>query len=244
VRILLALAMVLLGKALPTPKAAPPMGPGGPTPVPVGPGLGGGAAAVEATASTVKIVNGVIVLVGPGGTLTMAAMQGQGGEGGGGDQPKPKDPGEEKAPAETSKAPESAGPSAAGTGPKPARPLKPPAARHTATRVTQRTLAKGSNTVIEPGVDVAADVAAINGGGATRVGGNYSVNGRTYGVHDGTLYPIDGPGLHPLSRGAFKALGVYNEFGNSARAADILARMGTSQADANAALRVWEIIHP
>jgi hypothetical protein len=126
----------------------------------------------------------------------------------------------------------------------PKQPLRPPAARHTATRVGQRTLAKEVNTVIEPGVDVAGDVAAINAGKATRVGGNWVVNGRTYGAHDGTLYPIEGPGFHQLTRGAFKALGVYNKFGNTAEAAEILSKMGTSAADRAAALRVHQGIRP
>jgi hypothetical protein len=126
----------------------------------------------------------------------------------------------------------------------PAVPLRGPAARHTASRVTQRSVAKDVNTVIEPGVRVADDVAAINAGQAVRSGNTFAVNGRTYGVHDGTLYPISGPGFHTLSRGGYKALGVYNTFGNTPRAAEILSRMGTSSADNAAALRVFEIISP
>ena len=108
----------------------------------------------------------------------------------------------------------------------------------------QRTLTKEVNTVIEPGVDVAGDVADINAGKATRVGENWVVNGRTYGVHDGTLYPIEGPGFYKLTRGAFKALGVFNEFGNTPRAADILSKMKTSAPDRAAALRVYEGTRP
>jgi hypothetical protein len=128
------------------------------------------------------------------------------------------------------------------TGSAPSVPLRRPAPRHSAARVNQRTVAKELNTVIEPGVDVAGDVAAINAGQATRVGGNYVIHGRTYGVHDGTLYPISGPGFHQLSRGAFKALGVLNELGNTERAAEILGRMGVSAADRAAALRVFEVL--
>src|SRR5262245_44530536 len=87
----------------------------------------------------------------------------------------------------------------------PPGPLRPPAARHYLFRVTPRTLAKGMNTVIEPGVDVTGDVAAVNAGQATRLGDTFVINGRTYGVHAGTLYPISGPGFHQLNRGAFKA---------------------------------------
>jgi hypothetical protein len=128
------------------------------------------------------------------------------------------------------------------TGPSLPAPLRRPAPRHSAARVNQRTVAKELNTVIEPGVDVAGDVAAINAGQATRVGGNFVIHGRTYGVHDGTLYPISGPGFHQLSRGAFKALGVLNELGNTARASEILGRMGISAPDRAAALRVFEVL--
>jgi hypothetical protein len=126
----------------------------------------------------------------------------------------------------------------------PRRALQPPARRHRADDVTQRSLAKEKNTVIEPGVDVAGDVAAINRGSATRVNGNYSINGRVYGEHKGTLYPLFGPGFHTLSRAAYKALGVYNAFGITPHAERILDRMRTSQTDRLSARRVWSIFHP
>ena len=123
----------------------------------------------------------------------------------------------------------------------PEQPLHgPEARRHSATRVRQKTWTRPLNTVYEPWVDVASDVAAINEGKATRVGQNWVVNGRTYGVHDGTLYPIQGPGLHQLSNRAYKALGVFNQFGNTPRAAEILSKMGTSATDREAALLVYE----
>jgi hypothetical protein len=75
-----------------------------------------------------------------------------------------------------------------------------------------------------------------------RVNGNYVINGRTYGVHDGTLFPISGPGFHYLTRPQFKAFGVYNEFGNTARAAEILDKMGIATSDRAEALRVFEVI--
>jgi len=105
-------------------------------------------------------------------------------------------------------------------------------------------VAKGANSVIEPGVDVAGDVALINSGQAQGGPNNtITVNGRTYGTHpNGRLYPIKGPGIHPLSRPAFKALGVFNKFGNSDRAAFVLNRMGVHLADRKAALQVWMLL--
>ncbi len=120
--------------------------------------------------------------------------------------------------------------------------LRGPASRHWAARVSQKTVAKSVNTVVEPGVNVAGDVAAINSGQAARQGGTYIINGRTYGVHDGTLYPISGPGFHQLSRAQFKALGVYNCFGDTVRTSGILAKMGISEADISAARAVFEVL--
>ncbi|WP_197740795.1 hypothetical protein [Tuwongella immobilis] len=105
-------------------------------------------------------------------------------------------------------------------------------------------MAKDLNTVIEPGVDVAADVEAINQGLAQRAGDRFIVNGRTYGVHDGTLYPISGPGLHQLDRGGFKALGVLNKFGDSPRAAEIMQKMGLSQDAIDAGRAAWKAGQP
>jgi hypothetical protein len=36
---------------------------------------------------------------------------------------------------------------------------------------------------------------------------------------NGTVFPVSGPGFHDASRGGFKALGAYNEFGGATAAA-------------------------
>jgi hypothetical protein len=85
-----------------------------------------------------------------------------------------------------------------------------------------------------------ADIAAINRGEAIRHGQTYIVNDRIYGLDpSGVAYPISGPGIHVLDRGAFKALGVYNRFGESARAEEILDAMGVQAASRAAALTAW-----
>jgi hypothetical protein len=59
-------------------------------------------------------------------------------------------------------------------------------------------------------------------------------------VHDGTLYPISGPGFHQMNRGAFQALGVFNKFGNTPEAHAILARMkNVGPPEVQAALSAW-----
>jgi len=117
--------------------------------------------------------------------------------------------------------------------------LRSPSPRHYATRIKQTTVAKEVNTVISPDVDVAADVKAIRAGKAIRVAGGYIVNNRTYGVIADELYPVSGEGFYQLNRGAFKALGVFSKFGETPQAAEILAKMKTTEADRAAALEVW-----
>ncbi len=125
------------------------------------------------------------------------------------------------------------------------RVFKGPGDRHFPKRVQQgKTRTKAQNTVIEPGVDVAGDVAAINAGLAKNVGENLVVNGRTYGVHPdtGRLFPISGPGFHQLNRGAHKALGIFNKFGETPKAHEILGKMhDVGEAEARQALDIWRL---
>src|SRR5438067_1995807 len=106
--------------------------------------------------------------------------------------------------------------------------VRAPHPRHRLARVTQRSRAKPLNTVIASWVDVPADIIAINAGEANRRGDLYEIKGRTYGIEpSGTAYPVSGPGIRSLDRAAYRALGVYNRFGLTARAEQILNRMGT-----------------
>lgn len=89
------------------------------------------------------------------------------------------------------------------------------------------------------------DVAAINRGEAIRRGEQYLVNGRRYVMEaTGRLYPVDGVGLRPLSRAAYKALGVYNTFGMSARAEGILDAMKVGENERIPARAAWQAGHP
>lgn len=114
-----------------------------------------------------------------------------------------------------------------------------PASRHFYSKITQGSVAKDLNTVIMPGTDVSADVSAINAGKAAKVGDTFSINGRTYGIHDGTLYPISGDGFVTLDRGAYKALGVYKKFGVGTKAETILNNMGVTVETRNQAIDVY-----
>lgn len=61
-----------------------------------------------------------------------------------------------------------------------------------------------------------------------REGEFYRVRGRVYGTHDGRFCPISGPGIHSLSRGEFKALGLLNTLGDNSRMLAIAEAAGIS----------------
>ena len=88
-----------------------------------------------------------------------------------------------------------------------------PDRRHYAHRLTARSRRHtGENTVIMPWVDVMTDVQAIRDGLAIRDGNSFFVNGRTYVLEpDRRLFPRDGEGFHRLTRGAYRALALYND---------------------------------
>jgi RHS repeat-associated protein len=123
--------------------------------------------------------------------------------------------------------------------------VRAPASRHRASTVTQRTLTKESNTVIDPSVNVGADVEAINAGGAT-LGRNAqgeltaTINGRTYAIESGgTLSPRTGEGFTTLTRGGFRVLGILNKFGPTPQSWEIMNASGISVADQARGFSVW-----
>lgn len=65
-----------------------------------------------------------------------------------------------------------------------------------------------------PWVNFGQDLAAILAGHAVRNGNRFRVNGREYMLEGGgRLYPVSGDGLVQLGRGAYQALGLYNDIG-------------------------------
>jgi hypothetical protein len=85
-----------------------------------------------------------------------------------------------------------------------------------------------------------ADIDAINRGEAKRGGRRWTVHGRTYEVDDfGHSWPVAGPGVYALDRGAFLALGIYNEFGVTEAAERLLNREGVAEEARTRARHVW-----
>ncbi len=123
--------------------------------------------------------------------------------------------------------------------------IKNPNARHYAKKVVQGSNAcvpKVDNTVIEPWVDVNADIQAIKSGQIQPVNGQFTVNGRIYAIHNGAFHPVSGQGLHYLDRGGYQALSVYNKFGLTSQAEGILDNMKVTVAARSAAQEIWRLI--
>lgn len=62
--------------------------------------------------------------------------------------------------------------------------------------------------MLDPDLNPADDVAAMNSGNFTRSGEDIIVNGRTYGMHGdtGTVFPKSGPGIHNVDRAQHQLL--------------------------------------
>ena len=159
--------------------------------------------------------------------------------------------GSRKAEPATTKQPTTPGQqTAALEGTQPSVGARRPASRHTLKKVTQGSVAKELNTVIEPRVNIAADVEAINTGhavpGKTAEGvRTYTVNGRTYGVEaNGTLFPMTGDGFIMLNRNAYKVLGIFNKFGDTPRALEVIELQRPSarftEADIESGRHAWQ----
>lgn len=102
---------------------------------------------------------------------------------------------------------------------------------------------KAANSVILPHVDVQADVDAINLGQAERVGSDFKINGRIYGVEsNGTLFPRSGDGIIEMDRSSYGALQVMIQHtGDPERTALQLARQGYGETEQSLAARIFAL---
>lgn len=124
-----------------------------------------------------------------------------------------------------------------------AKSLKTISDRHYADKVTQSSLAKDKNTVVNRKiVNVPIDVQAIRTGKAKFINNQFHINGRIYGHHDGTLFPVSGNGFYLLNRIEYKTLGVYNQLGNNDRSEQILNNMKVDKATKDKVLRIYREI--
>jgi hypothetical protein len=125
----------------------------------------------------------------------------------------------------------------------PSGSLKPPHWRHSIdqVRLWPRKVTP-INTVIEPWVDVQADVDAINRGLAERLGETYTIHRRTYGFYQNRLFPMSGPGFIQLNRSEYRMLGIYNTYGDTAAARREIGYMrGVTQQEHDRAWWAWRL---
>ena len=124
-----------------------------------------------------------------------------------------------------------------------ARLRMPLSKRHRVESITQGSVKKAINTVIDETVDVAADMEIIRAGEAIEGYSNnyttFTVGERTYGVHDDATFPLSGPGFTTLNRAGFEALGIFNKLGDTDEARAILDKMHMSAADIEAGAAVY-----
>lgn len=110
--------------------------------------------------------------------------------------------------------PDVAGPQNPVDGPAANHTLLPPnSKRHDLDRITPKSHAQKVNSVVDPDVDMAADIAAIQRGEGTwnPETNEYEINNRTYKVEDTGVdglrtYPTGGEGVHNLSQLEYRLL--------------------------------------
>jgi hypothetical protein len=94
-----------------------------------------------------------------------------------------------------------------------------------------------------PWVDFGQDVAAILVGDCIREGNRFVVNGRVYTLESGgRLFPSSGDGLVRLGRGAYRALGMYNDEGVTEAAEMKLDRAGIREDERQVARQIWQAL--
>lgn len=95
--------------------------------------------------------------------------------------------------------------------------------------------------MILPNVDISKDMSAIRNGEGVFKGNTVTVNNRTYEAHvNGTIYPLAGDGFITLTRGEYKALGVYQKMGDTPKTNSILSKMhDVDTQDMKKAYEIW-----
>lgn len=87
-----------------------------------------------------------------------------------------------------------------------------PARRHDPCKTKGNDHTKDKNSMLDPDIDVNADLAKINSGDFVKQGDTIIVNGRTYGYHadTGTTFPMSGPGVIGVDRAQHQFLKKLN----------------------------------
>lgn len=105
---------------------------------------------------------------------------------------------------------------------------------------------KDQNSLLEPWVDIQADMEAINAGLGSYDPGTQlvHVNARTYGIHEsGKAYPVSGEGIIKVNRGTYKALLIMRRYNgvNDRSRFEINLNDSISTTDRDDAIRIWRL---
>lgn len=121
------------------------------------------------------------------------------------------------------------------------KPAKRPARRHDPCKTAGNDPTKAENSMMDPDVDVTADISAINRGDFVRNSPDLVVGQRTYGYHPetGTLYPKSGPGIIPMGREQHQFLKQLNSgtYENALKFAKNMPNMDQNKIEQ--VLKVW-----
>src|SRR5262245_43883316 len=121
--------------------------------------------------------------------------------------------------------------------------MRVPEPRHRAARVSARSKPHDLNTVAMPWVSFEEDRLAILAGHGARDGNRFLVNEREYILEGGgRLFPVAGSGLVQLGRGAYRALGLYNDSGLVEHVERQLDLELIAESERAAARRVWRAL--
>jgi hypothetical protein len=94
-----------------------------------------------------------------------------------------------------------------------------------------------------PWVDFGQDLSAILAGDCIRHGNRFIVNEREYVLEGGgRLFPVSGAGLIQLGRGAYTALGRYNDLGVTEEVEAQLELDEVDEAERERAREVWRAL--
>jgi hypothetical protein len=133
-----------------------------------------------------------------------------------------------------------------GTRRAPEVPATWPHARHGLLTFTASSWIRERNSLLEPWVDVWADLEAINAGEgiydpSTR---RIWIHGRLYGMHEhGTTFPIEGEGIISVDRPTYKALMILRRYNgvNDRSEREITSDLSINEADRAEAVRIWRL---
>lgn len=130
--------------------------------------------------------------------------------------------------------------------------IKDPNSRHNGAAVNPKTTAKENNTVVSNSVNMKQDTQLIKNGDAINLGRDPKTgdtlhslsNGRVYAEKsNGKIYSYSGTGVYQLDRGSYRALGIYNKYGDTPAAKEALNLNRINPESQSMGHKVWKEVH-